>query len=173
MGVGATGLRGYAGLAGEALGWEQQVLGVSGTGYARSGEGSTFAQRIDRAVTIDSDVIVVQGSLNERHSSLEVLAPAATETLARLAAEVGDDTRVVVLGANYNPGTPAATIDGINRTIEAAADAAGLQFVDVAALNWTDPADPTVWADPIHPNDAGHQRIADRLAELLPGVVAD
>jgi lysophospholipase L1-like esterase len=169
-GRGATGLHGYAPRTGEALGWDYQVLGVSGSGYARPGEGSTFAQRIDRAVALDSDVLVVQGSLNERHSTLDVLAPAATETLARLAAEAGEDTQVLVLGASYNPGTPVETMDGINRTIEAAATAAGLRFVDVAALDWTDPADPTVWADSIHPNDAGHQRIADRLTELLRDV---
>lgn len=171
-GTGATALRGYAELTGEALGWDYHVLGVSGSGYARVGDGSTFDQRIDRAVAIDSDVIVVQGSLNERHSPLEVLAPAATATLRRLAVEAGEDTEVVVLGAAYNPGTPTATMDGINRTIETAADAAGLPFVDVAALNWTDPADPSIWADPIHVNDAGHRLIADRLEELLRDTVA-
>jgi lysophospholipase L1-like esterase len=40
-------------------------------------------------------------------------------------------------------------------------------IVDPAAENWTDPAEPGVWADPIHPNDRGHAQIADRLAPLL------
>jgi lysophospholipase L1-like esterase len=169
-GIGATALRGYAVLTGEQLGWEYDVLGVSGSGYSlkgRQGLGSTFGERIDRAVGNDPDIIVVQGSLNERNSTLEALAPAAMETLARLRAEADPDTQIVVLGAPYNPGTPTETIDWINSAIEAAAVAAGVEFVDVAELNWTDPADPTVWADPIHPNDAGYRLIADQVTSML------
>lgn len=173
-GIGATALRGYAVLAGEQLGWEYDVLGVSGSGYSlrgRQGQGSTFGERVDRAVSLDADVIVVQGSLNERHSTPEALAPAAVETLARLRAEAAADTRIVVLGAPYNPGTPVETIDWINAAVETAAVRAGLQFVDVAEENWSDPADPTIWADSIHPNDAGHQVIADRLQFLLRDLI--
>ena len=166
-GVGATARRGYAVLTGQQLGWEYDVLGVSGSGYSLHGGGTTFGERVDRAVATGADVIVVQGSLNERYSTLEALTPAAVQTLARLRAEADPDTRILVLGAPYNPGTPAGTIDWINAAVEAAAVRSGLEFVDVAAENWTDPADPTIWNDPIHPNDAGHQLIADRLQSLL------
>jgi phospholipase/lecithinase/hemolysin len=54
--------------------------------------------------------------------------------------------------------------------VSAAARTEGLQFVDVAAENWTDPADPSVWADSIHPNDVGHQLIADHLETILEHV---
>jgi lysophospholipase L1-like esterase len=58
-------------------------------------------------------------------------------------------------------------IDDINDTIAAAADRAGFRFVDPAAANWSDPARASLWWDENHPDDAGHQRIADRLAPLL------
>ena len=45
--------------------------------------------------------------------------------------------------------------------------AAGLAFVDPARENWTDPADPAVWADPLHPNDAGHRLLAEALVPLM------
>jgi lysophospholipase L1-like esterase len=169
-GVGATGMRGYAVLTCEQLGWECHVLGVGGSGYTRRGpnaDGSTFGERIDRAVETHPDVIVVQGSLNERHSSVHELAEAARNTFTRLRAEADPRTRILVVGASHNPGTPDRRIDGINRTIAAAAERTGVPFVDPAAQDWTDPHDPWIWADSIHPDDAGHQRIADHLARLL------
>jgi lysophospholipase L1-like esterase len=37
---------------------------------------------------------------------------------------------------------------------------------------WSDPADPTIWADPYHVNDVGAQQIAERLAAVLQAVVS-
>jgi lysophospholipase L1-like esterase len=148
------------------------VLGVNGSGYTRPGSaGSRFADRIRAAVATDPDVVVVQGSLNERHSSQARLTPSVRGTLTRLREEVGDEAVLVVLGASYNPGTPAATIDWINETLAGGALAAEARFVDPAEENWTDPEDPAVWADPIHPNDTGHRQIADRLAPILSTLV--
>jgi lysophospholipase L1-like esterase len=166
-GVGATALRGYAVLTAEQLGWDATVLGVGGSGYVQPGRGSTFDQRVERAVATDPDVLVVQGSLNERRTPLDQLEPATLMTLAHLRSAVDDDTVVLVVGSSYTPGTDRAVIDGINDTIAAAAERAGVTFVDPAEENWTDPADAGIWADPNHPDDAGHQQIADRLAPLL------
>jgi lysophospholipase L1-like esterase len=173
-GAGATDGRGYAVLTGERLRWHASVLGVGGSGYTRRGpgdHGSTFGERIDAAVATGADVIVVQGSLNERRGTLAELAPAAAETLTRLRAVAAPDTEIVVIGAPYNPDTPDRTIDGINRAIEAAAEGAGVLFVDPAAQLWLDPADDGLWADGIHPNDAGHEVVAGHVVELLLATV--
>jgi lysophospholipase L1-like esterase len=170
-GVGATALRGYSVLTAEQLGWEYQGLGVGGSGYVQPGRGSTFDQRVERAVATDPDVLVVQGSLNERRTPLAQLEPATLITLEHLRSAVDRDAVVLIVGSSYTPGTDRAVIDGINDTIEAAAERAGFAFVDPAAENWTDPAEAGIWADPNHPNDAGHQRIADMLAPLLETMV--
>lgn len=167
VGEGATKLRGYAVLTGERLGWRYHVLGVSGSGYVQVGRGATYGDRIDRAVATDADVIVVQGSLNEQNSRVSDVATAARSTLAELAAAAAPGTRILVVGAPYTPGSPPSVIDPINEAIAAGARSAGLTFVDPAVENWTDPADPSLWLDPNHPNDAGHQLIADRLVPLL------
>ena len=170
-GVGATALRGYAVLTAEQLDWNSYVLGVGGSGYVQSGRGSTFDQRVERAVATHPDVVVVQGSLNERRTPLEELEPATLRTMAHLRSAVDDGTIVLVVGSSYTPGTDRAVIDGINDTVAAAAERAGFEFVDPAAENWTDPADAGVWADPNHPNDTGHRQIADRLAPLLESLL--
>jgi lysophospholipase L1-like esterase len=58
-------------------------------------------------------------------------------------------------------------MDAINRAVGGAAETVGLPFVDPVVENWTDPADPDVWDDANHPNDAGYQQIADGLAPFL------
>lgn len=170
-GVGATALRGYAVLTAEQLGWDYQGLGVGGSGYVQPGRGSTFDQRVEPAVATDPDVIVVQGSLNERRTPLAQLEPATLITLSHLRSAVDPDTVVLVVGSSYTPGTDRSVIDGINDTIAAAAERAGFAFVDPAAEGWTDPSEAGIWADPNHPNDVGHQRIADLLAPLLETMV--
>jgi lysophospholipase L1-like esterase len=171
-GSGTTALRGYAVRTAEQLHWNYLVLGVGGSGYDVAGRGSTFGQRIDRAVSVHPDVIVVQGSLNERNSTTQSLRPAAIETLQRLRAAADPATKIVVVGASYTPGTPRTTIDWINDDVRAAAEQAGLPFVDVAAEDWTDPQQRGIWADPNHPNDVGAQMIADRLVPILRAQLA-
>lgn len=172
FGVGATALRGYAVLTGEQLHWDYWVLGVGGSGYTLRGDGATYDERVQRAVETHPDVIVVDGSLNERASTPEALSAAADQTFADLRAAAGPHTRILVVGAPYNPGTPNASIDWINADIQSAAQSHGLMFVNPAAEDWVDPHDPTLWADPIHPNDAGHQLMADRLEPILRGLVS-
>ena len=168
VGVGATGSDGYAPRTAALLGWSYRNFGVSGSGYSVPGPyDSLFAERIAPLAAAHPDVVVVQGSLNERGSTAGALAPAAEETLAELRTALDPGTPVLVLGASYNPGTPDATMDWINAAVADAAAGNGLPFIDVARANWTDPADPSVWADTIHPDDRGHQLIAERLAPLL------
>ncbi len=159
--------RGYAAPAAERAGWTSHVLGINGTGYLRGAPDQTFAQRITPAAATDADVVIVQGSLNEQWSELSALEPAARRTLADLQAAMGPDTLILVIGASYTPGTDPATIEAINDAIGRAAATVGVRFVDPAAENWNDPADPTIWADPDHPNDAGYRLIADHVSALL------
>jgi lysophospholipase L1-like esterase len=168
VGVGATGQRGYAVLTAEQLGWTYDVLGVSGSGYTQGGSaGVTFGQRVDAAVATDPDVIVVQGSLNERNSTPAALSSAALTTLERLRREADPHTKILVVGSTYAPGTPDPTIDWINDAVGGAAAQVGLPFVDPTAEYWIDATDPALWSDVNHPDDAGYQRVADRLAREL------
>ncbi len=170
-GFGATPRHGYAVLTGERLGWDYEVLGVGGSGYVVPGRGSTYEQRIDRAVQFHPDVVVVQGSINERRTDLDLLATAAERTLGELKAQAGDHTRILVLGASYVPGEKVRTVRGINDTIAAAAADVGLPFVNPATQNWSDPQDASIWADSKHLNDRGAGQVADHLVPLLREMV--
>jgi lysophospholipase L1-like esterase len=163
VGVGASGERGYAPPAAERLGWAYELLGISGSGYVSRGAGGPFADRVDEAVGLGPDLVVVQGSLNDSGADPDQLERATADTLDRLGAAAGDGTAILVVGAPDTPGTDPAVIARINSAIAAAAAAAGLPFVDPAQEGWTDPADPGIWADPLHPDDAGHRLVAEAL----------
>ena len=172
-GVGATDEVGYAPLTGRLLGWQHRVLGVGGSGYVRGGSGNVpFDERIPAAVAGNPDVVVVQGTINERSTPSPELAAAVTDTLTRLVAGAGPDTTVLVVGASHVPGVPVQYVDKVNDVVRAEAARQGLLFVDVAAEVWSDPADPSIWADPYHVNDAGARAIAERLAPVLEGLVS-
>ena len=143
------------------------MLGVRGSGYVARGAAGPSAERVDAAVALDPDLVVVQGSLNDSGADPGQLDRATADTLARLRETADDGTAVLVVGAPHTPGTDPAVIERINAAIAAAADAAGLPFVDPARENWTDPADPEIWADRLHPNDAGHHLLAEALVRLM------
>ena len=163
VGVGASRGRGYAPLAAERLGWAYELLGISGSGYLAGGAGGPYADRVEEAVGLEPDLVVVQGSLNDSGADPEALDRATADTLRRLRAAAGDRTAILVVGAPDTPGTDPAVIARINSAIAAAAAAARLPFVDPARAGWTDPADPGIWADPVHPDDAGHRLVAEAL----------
>jgi lysophospholipase L1-like esterase len=172
-GTGATDRTGYAYLTGRLLGWTHRVLGVNGSGYVRGGAGDVqFDERIAAAVSGEPDVVVVQGSINERSTPADELAPAVAATLDRLVRAAGPKADVVVLGASHVPGVPDQYVDRVNDTLRAETARLGLPFVDVAAEVWSDPSDPGIWADPYHVNDVGSQQIADRLAPVLEALLA-
>lgn len=161
---------GYAYRTGQQLGWKYTALGIRGSGYTQGGgKKSTFGQRIPAAAATHAEIIVVQGSLNERNSTPAALATAALSTLKRLKA-AAPWSKILVIGASYVPSTPTATINWINAAISGAAKKVGLRFVNPASENWTDPASP-IWEDPNHPNDIGHQLVADHVEALLRGMV--
>ena len=170
-GIGATALRGFADLVADQLGWDHYALGVGGSGYEARGRGSTFDDRVARAVSTDPDVIVVQGSINDRSATPDELERAALTTLGHLRSAADPGTAILVLGASYTPGLDPSVIDGINDAIGAAAERTDVRFVDPAAENWNDPSRPVIWADDAHPNDIGHQVLADRLAPVLESLI--
>lgn len=173
-GVGATDNNGYAQLAVEQLGWPHAIFGVGGSGYTVTGapgageSASTFGDRARNLDGSTADIVVVQGSLNDRASPAADIGLAARQTFADLRAALSNpDAQILVVGSSYTPDSTREQIDRINSAIASAAEEAGLPFVNPAEENWTDPADDRVWFNGNHINDAGHRAVADQVVALL------
>jgi lysophospholipase L1-like esterase len=165
----------FAWETGSLLGWTTTVDGVSGTGYVNPGaSGQTYAERLallsDEAV--DVDVIVVEGGLNDRPYGAEEVTAAATSFLQTLRARAPEATIVVVGAPDPVPSLAAASVT-VNAEIAAAAALTGVTFIDPVAEGWITEANAGryVSVDQLHPDQAGHDHIADLLAADLRVIV--
>jgi lysophospholipase L1-like esterase len=160
--------RGYVQDTAARMGWTALPVGESGTGYvdpSTTPGQSPFGQRVAALAGLDADVVVVQGSTNDVDESPDAVAAAARALYADLARTV-PDARLVVLGPLAPPDLPADAVARLRDVLAAAAAAAGLPFVDPVAGGWLTPGD-GLFADGLHPNDAGYSRMAADLAAAL------
>ncbi|WP_197517384.1 SGNH/GDSL hydrolase family protein [Microbacterium karelineae] len=167
---------GYAARVGDQLGWPTAVDGERASGYLRSGfEGGTYISRI-RALDHDAapDLVVIQGSINDRREDLSLLRAAAEDAWDALAAAYPDASLVV-----FGPAPQVLPIEPATRMIDeilrrAAADR-GVPYVSPIAEEWITTANYDTLIDTSpegndHPSDAGHAYLADRLVAALGAV---
>ncbi|CCH90113.1 conserved protein of unknown function; putative Esterase domain [Modestobacter italicus] len=165
VGVGGTG---YVARTAAELGWVAYAQGESGTGYRNPSTtpGQTvFGDRIAGVVAADPDVVVVQGSTNDVGERPRLVQAAATDLYAALHTAL-PAARLVVLGPLSPPDVDAGAVLALRDALAAAASAAGLPYIDPVAGGWLTPPD-GLFADGLHPNDAGYAQLSDDLAAAL------
>lgn len=163
---------GYAYRVGERLGAETVVAGVRGSGYLKPGlDGGSFGERIAQLdPAFDPDLVILQGSINDRRLYGPGYSDAVTAAWDQLVATYPRAT-IVVLGPAPQVlpvERPTAEIDD-----ELAALAAGrgwwyISPIDEAWIteaNYDAVIDTGVGRD--HPSTAGHAYLADRVVAAL------
>lgn len=159
---------GYVPLVSEAIGWVTVLDAEDGTGYLAGGlaaDPAPYLERLDDVVAERPDVVLVQGSTNDVGHPVAELRTAADHLYSALAARL-PRARVVVLGPVAPPGLDPAGVGAVRDVLMEAAASAGLTFIDPMAEGWLSPAD-GLFADPIHPNEVGYERMGTELAEAL------
>ncbi|HWI31133.1 MAG TPA: SGNH/GDSL hydrolase family protein [Microbacterium sp.] len=166
---------GYAYAIGRNLGWETIVDGVRGSGYLKPGfGGGTFGQRIAALdPALDPDLVIVQGSINDRAAGEVGYRDAVTAAWDALAA-LYPGASFVILGPAPHVlpvGTETARID---RDLGELAATRGWWYVSpveeewITAANYASVIDSTIGRS--HPSTAGHAYLASRLAQDLAGL---
>lgn len=140
-----------------------------GAGWVEpNSKGTVFATEVKGNVSEATSLVVLFGSLNDGSIPPEVLTPAVVATLADVKA-AAPNARLLVIGPpTLGRGTPEkpGKMPAVRDAVKAGADAAGAVFVDPIAENWfSDPA--FIGADGVHPSDAGHQMMAEKIAPLI------
>ena len=136
-------------------------------GYGVPGDhGSIFEDLTARAVKPDDALVVFFGSRNDEGVDPGLLAGKAREAFD-LARRFAPSARFLVIG----PPWPTADVPGpvlqIRDVLNAAARAAGATFVDPIGDRWFVDRPDLIGPDGVHPNDAGHQYLADKIAPLI------
>lgn len=156
-----------------------QVLGSRGSrisssvaaegraGYATPGDhGSIFEDLTARAVQPDDALVVFFGSRNDQGvdpATLTVKTNAALDVARQLAPAA----RLLVIGPPWPTADVPPSMYLIRDVLAGAAGAAGATFIDPVAEHWFVGRPDLIGADGVHPNDAGHQYMADKIAPLI------
>ena len=176
---------GFAYLLADELGVETVVDGVRGSGYLKPGlDGPAYGERIATLdPTLDPDVILVEGSINDRKLYPAGYRDAVTAAWNALEARY-PDAEIVILG----PSPQVLPVQDATRRIDAdlseLAGARGWWYISPIRDDWITDANyrDVIDTGPIgrdHPSTNGHADLADRVAtaiermEQQPAIVAD
>jgi hypothetical protein len=136
-------------------------------GYGMPGDhGSIFQDLTATAVKPDDALVVFFGSRNDEGVDPGLLAGKARDTfdLARILAP---SAKFLVIGPPWPTADVPEPILQIRDVLNGAARAAGATFVDPIGDRWFVDRPDLIGPDGVHPNDAGHQYLADKIAPLI------
>jgi lysophospholipase L1-like esterase len=143
------------------------VVAEGKAGYAVPGDhNSVFEDLTARAVKPDDVLVVFFGSRNDQGVDPGLLTQRARNAFS-LARRFAPSARFLVIG----PPWPTAAVPGsmlmVRDVLNAAARAAGAAFVDPIGDRWFVNRPDLIGPDGVHPNDAGHEYLADKIAPLI------
>jgi lysophospholipase L1-like esterase len=164
---------GFAYRLGEQQGWETIVDGVRGSGYLKPGlDGGSYPERVAALDPgLDPDLVIIEGSINDRRLPAEGYRDAVAGVWDALEA-LYPDAAVVVLGPapQVLPIEPATA--RIDQDLAALAGERGWWYISPIAEDWINEANylSVIDTGPIgrdHPSTDGHAYLASRVAEAL------
>jgi lysophospholipase L1-like esterase len=154
-------------LAHRGIDIQADVAAEGGSGYGQPGNhGSVFQDLTARAVRRSDVLVVFFGSRNDQPVNPTEFPDMAAGTL-HLARYTAPDARVLVIGPPWPTAAPPPAVLTIRNSLRAQAAAIGATFVDPIAENWFVGRPDLIGHDGVHPTDAGHAYMAEKIAPLI------
>ncbi|CAN5301786.1 SGNH/GDSL hydrolase family protein [soil metagenome] len=136
-------------------------------GYGVRGDhGSLFVDLTGRVVHPDDALVVFFGSRNDQGVDPTVLAGQAHDAFA-LAHRLAPSANLLVVGPPWPTPDAPPDIMKIRDVLRSQAQWAGGSFFDPIAAGWFAGRPDLIGADGVHPTDAGHIYMAQRLVPLI------
>lgn len=163
---------GYAYVVSDLTGWTTIVDGVRGSGYLKPGiDGPDFGTRVAALdPTLEPDLVIIQGSINDRRLVPTGYDAAVNAAWDRLSATY-PSARIVVLGPAPQVLPVQRATARIDRDLARLAAQRGWWYVSplregwITEANYLDVIDTGIGRN--HPSTAGHAYLAERLAEAI------
>jgi lysophospholipase L1-like esterase len=154
-------------LAHQGLQLAPDVAAEGRAGYGVRGDhGSLFVDLTNRAVRPDDALVVFFGSRNDQGVDPAVLAGMAHDVFAQ-ARHIAPAANLLVVGPPWpTPDVPPDVLQ-IRDVLKAQAMSAGASFFDPIVAGWFAGRPDLIGPDGVHPTDAGHAYMAQRLAPLI------
>jgi lysophospholipase L1-like esterase len=170
--VGGNGARSWPTLAWKLLAQrgldvEADVAAEGGAGYGHPGDrGRVFEDLTAQAVQRSDALVVFFGSRNDQPVDPQKF-PSLAASAFKLARFTAPDAKFLIIGPAWPTATPPPEVLKIRDSLRAVASAGPAQFVDPIAEGWFVDRPELIGADGVHPTDAGHRYMAERIAPLI------
>lgn len=147
---------------------DMNVTAVPGAGYITRGpDKATFAEAATTNLRSSADLVLVFGSRSDGRQDEATMTGAANELYAKIR-ERAPQAKLIVVGPAWVDENVPDFITSNTKSVEAAAAGAGAVFVSPLAEGWFFGADARfIGADGVHPTDAGHQYMAEKMFALI------
>ncbi|MGB3285328.1 MAG: GDSL lipase [Mycolicibacter algericus] len=161
--------RAWQTLAGRGTYVHADVAAEGGAGYAvRGNRGGLFGDLTARVVQPDDALVVFFGSRNDQDVEPGQLTRLVADTLG-LARRAAPSTRMLVIGPPWPTAEVPADLWRIRDILSTEARVVGAEFVDPLAEGWFVGRPELIGPDGVHPTDAGHAYMADKIVPLIAG----
>jgi len=169
---GGNGLAGWPALAEQLLARQgvevdADIAAEGGAGYGtRGSRGNVFQDLTAQAVRRDDDLVVFFGSRNDEPVDPQTFPALAAGTfqLARFAAP---GAKFLVIGPPWPTAGPPPAVLKIRDSLRDQATLAGAVFIDPIAEGWFVGRPNLIGLDGVHPTDAGHAYLAEKIAPII------
>jgi lysophospholipase L1-like esterase len=136
-------------------------------GYGvRGDQGSLFADLTPRAVRPEDAVVVFYGSRNDQGVDPNVLSGEVFKAFS-LARGIAPAARLLVIGPPWPTADVPPAMLQIRDILSFQSMLAGATFIDPIAAGWFVDRPDLIGPDGVHPTDAGHAYMADKIAPLI------
>jgi len=143
---------------------------VGGSGYANPGPSKlTFGGVIPVAVESVDRLVVLFGSrndINEIQSDAAAYAVAVRSAFGKVRL-LAPAAKILVIGPPWVNSNPPPAMLQMRDSLQAQAEAAGVTFVDPIAEQWFVGQSGLIGSDGVHPTDAGHVYMAQKITPLI------
>ncbi|MGY1601174.1 SGNH/GDSL hydrolase family protein [Geodermatophilus sp. SYSU D00815] len=169
---GGLGPAGWPALVAGSTGTELALHAASQAGYASVGVGGQdYLGLVESAPEADAAVTLVVGSRNDRGQNPAVVRSQAAQVIASVR-ETAPGSVVVLVGPIWSDGAPPADLLAERDAVRAAAEAAGVGFVDPLATGWFAAPAGLISPDGVSPTDVGHAHLATLIAPVVTSALA-